>query len=68
MCEEWGIMRNYKQELENVKNGIQEELVINREEFLNFREIWLKETDRMNFVGEASLNGQIIYRYKTTKI
>jgi hypothetical protein len=61
-------MRNYKQELENLKNGIQEELVINREEFLNFREIWLKEPDRMNFVGEASLNGQIIYRYKTTKI
>lgn len=57
-------MRDYKQELEELRQGNCVELVVNREEFLTFREVWLKEEDRNAFVGEASLNGQIMYRYK----
>ncbi|WP_313628601.1 hypothetical protein [Enterococcus italicus] len=57
-------MRDYKQELEELRQGNCTELVVNREEFLTFREVWLKEEDRNAFVGEASLNGQITYRYK----
>ena len=49
--------------LEQLSQGEIEEFVVTRDEFITFREAWLLRDDRTSFVGEAGLEGRIIYRY-----
>lgn len=55
-------MRDFQLELNELREGKREELTVSREEFMLFREIWLTQTDRQLIIGEAGLNGKIIYR------
>lgn len=55
-------MRDFQLELNELREGKQVALTVTREEFMTFREIWLIQTDRQLIVGEAGLNGKIIYR------
>ena len=50
--------------LDKLQNGEIEEIVIERDDFFVFREVWINREDRTSFVGEAGLNGKIIYRYE----
>ncbi|HLQ41210.1 MAG TPA: hypothetical protein VK118_09640 [Tetragenococcus sp.] len=54
----------YKISLEQLKAGELREIVVEQEDFSNFRRAWLTFTDRMHFVGEAGLNGKIVYHYE----
>ena len=48
--------------------GLIEEIIVKREDFMTFREAWMQTENRVEIVGEAGLNGQIIYRFvKLTK-
>jgi hypothetical protein len=47
-----------------LQNGEIEEIIIERDDFFVFREVWINREDRTSFVGEAGLNGKIIYRYE----
>lgn len=49
--------------LEQLKKGECAEIVVEKEAFFTFREAWIARADRTLFVGEADLNGKIIYRY-----
>lgn len=55
----------YEEKLAQLKDNQIEELVVEREDFNLFREAWLKQDDKKQFVGEAGLGGRIIYRYQT---
>ena len=50
--------------LDKLKKGEIEEIVVEKETFFTFREVWIDREDRTSFVGEAGLNGKIIYRYE----
>ncbi|OJG17561.1 hypothetical protein RU97_GL002569 [Enterococcus canis] len=53
----------YEQKLADLRSGAITELTVSQADFLTFREVWRKMEDRMDFVGEAGLNGTVIYRY-----
>ncbi|KAF1303865.1 MULTISPECIES: hypothetical protein [Enterococcus] len=54
----------YEGQLQQLRSGDLSEIIVEQAEFLIFREAWLKCEDRTAFVGEAGLNGRIIYRYQ----
>ncbi|MFK4565934.1 hypothetical protein [Enterococcus sp. UD-01] len=54
---------NYEEQLKALKEGTLPELVVDPQNFMAFREVWKNLPDRMSIVGEAGLNGRIIYRY-----
>ncbi|EOT47669.1 MULTISPECIES: hypothetical protein [Enterococcus] len=56
-------MRDFEQELEELSAGTRTTLEVKRDEFLVFREIWVKREDREAIVGEAHQNGSVTYRY-----
>lgn len=53
----------FEEQLNALKAGEISELVVEPKDFTTFREIWKNLPDRMTIVGEAGLNGRIIYRY-----
>lgn len=53
----------YVERLEQLKRGEIKEIVVEREAFFEFRDAWLVRPDRASFIGEAGLNGKIIYRF-----
>ncbi|MDY2954953.1 MAG: hypothetical protein SOR80_05240 [Enterococcus cecorum] len=50
--------------LKQLLDGKSQELVVEQAEYFNFREAWLKLPNRNDVIGEAGLNGRIIYRIK----
>lgn len=54
---------SFDEKIEALRNGSIDEIIVESNEFLAFREVWKELSDRVNIVGEAGLNGQIIYRY-----
>ncbi len=50
--------------LKQLLDGTIQELVVEQAEYFNFREAWLKLPNRNDVIGEAGLNGRIIYRIK----
>ncbi|MHC5267626.1 hypothetical protein ACYSNO_00360 [Enterococcus sp. LJL98] len=53
----------YIEEIQALKQGDLKEIVVNREDFIEFRNAWLQTENRTEIVGEAGLNGQITYRF-----
>lgn len=56
-------MESYDGQLEKLKSGEIEEIYVEKENFILFRDSWLKREDRKYLIGEAGLGGNIIYRY-----
>lgn len=54
----------FDQMLDDLREGRISEIIVEANEFSLFREHWKNLPDRMLFVGEAGLNGQITYRYQ----
>ncbi|MEK4629732.1 MAG: hypothetical protein ABS944_00135 [Solibacillus sp.] len=56
-------MNDYKEMLNQLKNGNVESIVIKKEEFLQFREHLLKDDKFKHFRGEAKQGGDVIYTF-----
>ncbi|MCM6931210.1 hypothetical protein NE261_05225 [Enterococcus italicus] len=61
-------MENYDQQLNKLKSGEIKKIYVERDNFMLFRDSWLKREDRKYFVGEATHNGNINYRYDKTVV
>jgi len=59
-------MESYDQQLDKLKSGEIKEIYVPRENFMMFRDIWIKREDRKYFVGEAAHKGNVTYRYDET--
>ncbi len=55
--------QNYMEELQRLRSGEIVEITVKREDFIPFRNAWVTLDDREAYVGEAGLNGTVIYRY-----
>lgn len=53
---------HYSQEIQKLVDGVIDEIVIEKENFLSFRNAWLKNENKNLVVGEAGLSGQVVYR------
>lgn len=57
----------FKEKLIALKAGEIQEIIVEVKDFPIFRDVWKDLPDRMDFIGEAGLNGRIIYRYIKTE-
>lgn len=57
----------FEEQINALKEGSISELVLEPKDFTVFREVWKNLPDRMSIVGEAGLNGRIIYRHMKEK-
>lgn len=54
---------SFEEQINALKEGAISELIIESKDFISFRDVWKKLPERMLIVGEAGLNGRIIYHY-----
>lgn len=59
-------MNPYEEQIEQLIKGEIKEISVPHDNFMAFREAWIKRDDRKYVVGEADLNGDVIYRYDPT--
>ena len=52
----------YEEKIEQLVTGEITELIVEKEDFLLFREVWLTHPEKNNIIGEAGLSGKVIYR------
>ncbi|MEG0288400.1 MAG: hypothetical protein RR548_01050 [Carnobacterium sp.] len=52
-------------EVEKLINGDLKELLVAKEDFMQFREIWLNHEKKDQIIGEAKHNGEVVFRYQT---
>ena len=57
----------FVEKIASLKAGEISELIVEQNEFFQFRDAWISLPDRAEIVGEAGLNGRIIYRYQKRK-
>lgn len=53
----------FDKQIKELKEGEITELIVEPKDFMLFREAWKEIPDRTKIVGEAGLNGKIIYHY-----
>ncbi|MGC6769192.1 hypothetical protein ACYSNR_18350 [Enterococcus sp. LJL128] len=53
----------FEERIQQLKEGEISEIVVERNDFNLFREAWKVLPDRTKIIGEAGLNGEIIYRF-----
>lgn len=53
----------FEDSIRQLKEGTISEIVIEQKDFSIFREAWKNDEEREKIVGEAGLNGKIIYRF-----
>lgn len=59
-------MEKYKDMIEKLKNGEINNIEITKEEFLQFREVLVKDEQFKHFKGEAKQGGKVIYTFLET--
>lgn len=42
--------------------GDLKEIVVEKEDFFLFREVWINHPEKNEIIGEASLGGRVVYR------
>lgn len=57
------IVNPYEEQLKQLIAGDFSEIIVEQADFLVFREAWLAHPQRKEIVGEAGLNGRIVYRF-----
>ncbi|MFC6038142.1 hypothetical protein ACFPYN_01630 [Paenisporosarcina macmurdoensis] len=57
-------MTTYEQQLEDLKEGIVTSITIEKEKFLEFREVLILREDFKHFRGIAKQGGIVIYTYE----
>lgn len=53
-----------QQKLFALSNGEEKEINIKKEDFMIFLEVWNQHPEKNNFIGEAGLGGNVVYRHK----
>lgn len=61
-------MDSFEQQIKDLREGKIEEILVNRENFFLWREVWIKQEDKKFFRGIAEHKGRITYVYDTTVI
>lgn len=59
------MVENFEQAIQDLKEGNIDSLTISKEDFLEFREILIKQIDFKHFRGVAHQGGSVIYTYET---
>ena len=54
---------SYDAKLDMLKNGEMKEIVIEKHDFLAFREVLIQREDFKHFSGNAKQGGQVVYTY-----
>lgn len=54
---------SFEEKIQQLREGKLSEIVIEQSDFSVFRETWKATEDREKIIGEAGLNGKIIYRF-----
>lgn len=57
-------MEEINNQLNALVSGEQSEVVVAKEDFVVFLEVWNKHPNKTDIVGKAELGGKVIYRYK----
>lgn len=58
---------NFAEKIAELLAGTITELVVEKEDFFEFRAVWLVHPNRESIVGEAGLGGKIVYRQKNAE-
>lgn len=53
--------------IEKLVIGEIEKIVVNKEDFMKFREIWLNHPEKNLIIGKANHYGEVSYYYKSIK-
>lgn len=59
-------MESYDSQIDQLIKGEIKEIEVSHEQFMLFREAWLKREDHKYVVGEAHHQGSVTYRYDPT--
>lgn len=51
-----------EQAISSLLSGEIEEILITKEDFFTFRDVWIDHAEKNQIEGEASLGGRVIYR------
>ena len=57
------MQESYEERLNMLQNGDIEEIVIDKNEFIAFREVLVLREDFKHFSGNAKQGGQVVYTY-----
>lgn len=57
---------SYDAKLDMLKNGEMKEIVIEKNDFIAFREVLIQREDFKHFSGNAKQGGQVVYTYLDT--
>ena len=60
-------MRDYLKLLNDLKDGVLDELPITAEAFQDFQPVFMDFPERKQLIGEAQRGGTITYRYENNK-
>lgn len=52
----------FEAKIKELLNGEISEIVVEKPDFFQFREVWLTHPNKDKIVGEAGLGGKVIYR------
>ena len=53
---------SFESQVEALLNGEIKEIIVEKDEFFSFRDVWNSHPDKKQIVGEAGLGGKVIYR------
>lgn len=59
--------KQMNESIEGLLNKELKELVVNKNDFLAFREVWINHESKNQLIGEAKHEGVIVYRLKEEK-
>lgn len=59
-------MTDYKEMLNQLRNGEVTSISIKKDEFLQFRELLIKDVDFKNFRGDAKQGGDVVFTFLQT--
>ncbi|WP_096202595.1 hypothetical protein [Bacillus sp. FJAT-45350] len=54
--------------LEKLRNGVENEVTVTKEDFMDFRSVLIKQPDKTHFRGNAQKGGLVIYTYHETPL
>ncbi|MGB3161417.1 hypothetical protein [Carnobacterium sp.] len=59
--------RQIEENIEKLISGEKDEILIKKEDFMKFREIWLNHPDKNSIIGKANHFGEVSYYYKSNE-
>lgn len=57
-------MEEIKDQLDALTTGEQSEVVVLKDDFMEFLKVWDGHPEKNNIIGKAGLGGNVVYHYK----